>query len=275
MPLFSLFSIWTSRTLSINQNKIQFFHLDYARSQDPFLLLAPHPSMTTGVAKTVFPSIADDEKNMVIFLGNNPPDSYAGYIMKENAKIGENGDMHVKCKRKVIPFSAHPDRQCNCQLINLLKPECVVLVHGDKQNCTGFIKYYLKHHEQAPLFLMPENGKTISFCPASTQVFLSESDHWECMKRRKLEEGVVCRITGRIMEVQKEGDYCDLLESAILDISEEAWKASNPPFFLNYEGIEEKRVKVKWNVQFRKEAITVLNKFSVKWNVLRENTLII
>lgn len=218
--------------------------------------------MMTGVAKSVFPHIAEDERNLIIFLGNNAPDTFAGHIMKENAKFGETNEKWVKCKRKIIPFSAHPDRQCNCKLIETLNPGCVVLVHGDKQNCTGFIKYFIKHHDRAPLLLMPENGKTISYVPESIQVFVSGHDHWEITKRRRLNEEMIGQISGKILKIQKESDFCDWVESCILPMSEEKAKKVMSSTRVECEWVQGKGLKVKWNVQTRDEAIQLMNQCS-------------
>lgn len=55
LPLYSLFSAWTTHPLTIHSDQIKLFRMDYMDNSGPFVLLAAHPSMTSGVAKMVFP----------------------------------------------------------------------------------------------------------------------------------------------------------------------------------------------------------------------------
>lgn len=203
LPLYSLFSAWTTHPLTIHSDQIKLFRMDYMDNSGPFVLLAAHPSMTSGVAKMVFPSLAKNPKNCVIFLGNNSSDTYAGQIMKENAKLNDGKDTPIVCKRKVIPFSAHPDRTTEAELIERSHPQCVVLVHGDKNNCAGFVKHYLKSHTKYPLFLMPENGRSIEFVPEIGRVRVRESDEWRIEKRRRQNDDTVIRIKDGVVEYVK------------------------------------------------------------------------
>lgn len=236
-------------------------------SHEPFLLFASQPNMSSGVAKTVFPSLAEDPRNLVIFLGNSPPDSYASAIIKENAKIGENNEIPIKCKRIIIPFSAHPDRQCNSHLIEAVKPGCVVLVHGDKANCTGFIKYYVKHHKESPLFLMPENGKTITYVPEIIQYWISKEDEWELRKRSRQDKEIIGEVREKIIKIQREGEFVDVVNSVILPISEEEWKGRKNESSVLCEYIKGKGLKIKWKEENQMEAMQLIKQYEKKYSV--------
>ena len=187
--------------------------MDFLNNPGPFVLLAAHPSMTTGVSKAVFPSIAKKPKNCVIFLGNNPSDTFAGQIMKENAKLNDGKDTPILCKRRVIPFSSHPDRTTEAELIRRSSPQCVVLVHGDKNNCTGFVRFYCKSHTKYPLFLMPDNGKTVEFTPEIGRIPVSERDEWQIEKRRRTSDSTVVRIRDGVLEFEPSLKVLEVVES--------------------------------------------------------------
>lgn len=163
LPMYQFFSTWVSGALSIKSESIQQFRTDFLESPNPYILFASSPTMTTGVSRTAFERLAPNPHNTVVFLGQNSPESFVGQMLKEGAKL--NGETPVLCKRIVIPFSAHPDRKTNAKLIERCCPQSVILVHGDKSNCTGFIKYYVNSHKENPLIMMPENGRTISYIP--------------------------------------------------------------------------------------------------------------
>ena len=154
---------------SLQLEGVQQFRVDYLNTiTTPFILFAPSPSMTAGVAKTAFEKLASDAKSTIIFLGHNSNESFIGQMMKDHAKLPSGTP--VQCKRVTIPFSAHPDRKSNVRLIERCQPGCVVLVHGDKNSCAGFVKHYLQTHEEKPLMLMPENGKQIRYTPERYRV---------------------------------------------------------------------------------------------------------
>ena len=171
LPMYQFFSTWVSGTLSSKSETIQQFRTDFLDSPNPFILFASSATMTTGVSRTAFERFATNPLNTVIFLGQNSPESFIGQMLKEGAKL--NGETPVLCNRVVIPFSAHPDRKTNIRLIERSHPQSVVLIHGDKNNCAGFIKYYLTSHKESPLLLMPENGRTVQYIPEAQRVRMS------------------------------------------------------------------------------------------------------
>ena len=132
----------------------------------------------------------------------------------------------------------------------------------------------MKRYSPSPLFFMPENGKTISYSPEKLQVFVSEEEMWEMSKRIKLDEKVIARISGRVLEVQNSRDdcsFCELIETCVIPMSEESWKTKgefisqheNPSpknihcRFLSEEGV----VKIEWNVMAREEVLQFIKKF--------------
>ena len=134
---------------------------------------------------------------MVIFLGQNSPDTLAGQIMNNPAVNLDGKNIPVLCQRKIVPFSAHPDRKANCRLIERTGASCVVLIHGDKANCVGLSKYYSKMHKNGPIFMIPENGKVVTFECRKKRLFMDWKEEFQ-VKRGK-ETSALFR--GDVMEI--------------------------------------------------------------------------
>ena len=211
--------------------------------------------MMSGVSKSIFPTFAKDPKNMVILLGQNSPDSFAGQIMKENAVIGDGNNTPVCCQRKIIPFSAHPDRKANCRLIERVNPSCVVLVHGDKANCLGFSKYYSKRHPNGPLFMIPENGRTVIFRGRKRRLHI----HWKEELQLKRNESMVA-IQDQSMKLQKSGTFLELVDSVIIPMSEKVSKTVPHDPLVHSEYISNRGLRVWWTEANRERALLFLQR---------------
>ena len=230
--------------------------MEFAASEEPFLLFATHPTMTSGVSKAIFPSIAGNPKNMVIFLGQNSPDTLAGQIMNNPAVNVDGKNIPVLCQRKIVPFSAHPDRKANCRLIERTGASCVVLIHGDKANCVGLSKYYSKMHKNGPIFMIPENGKVVTFECRKKRLFMDWKEEFQ-VKRGK-ETSALFR--GDVMEIQKSGRFLELVDSAVIPISEEEWKSISRDNLVESEYVENRGVRVWWTEKTRDRAFHYMHR---------------
>ena len=224
--------------------------MEFAASEEPFLLFATHPTMTSGVSKAIFPSIAGNPKNMMIFLGQNSPDTLAGQIMNNPAVSVDGKNIPVLCQRKIVPFSAHPDRKANCRLIERTGASCVVLIHGDKANCVGLSKYYSKMHKNGPIFMIPENGKVVTFECRKKRLFMDWKEEFQ-VKRGKETPAL---FRGDVMEIQKSGRFLELVDSAVIPISEEEWKSISRDNLVESEYVENRGVRVWWTEKTKDRA---------------------
>jgi hypothetical protein len=116
---------------------------------DPCVILAPSGMMSGGPAVDYFKMMAEDPKNLLIFVGYQSALSLGRKIqngMKEIPVLGEGGMLEtVKVNMRVETvdgFSGHSDRH---QLINFVRnlrpsPERVFTLHGDESKCDDLAK---------------------------------------------------------------------------------------------------------------------------------------
>lgn len=262
LPIYHTFSSWVKDALPLMAETVQQFRLDFLDSSAAFVLFAPSASMTTGVSRTAFERFATDSKNTVIILGQNSPDSFVGQMMKEGAKLPSGAT--VVCRRKIIPFSAHPDRVSNERFIERTRPESVVLVHGDRGNCAGFIKHYLATHENAPLMMMPETGKTVSFTPMTRRVLLPLTQvvamERESAKRRRVTRAIRCE-KGEATVV--EGEVVPLVNRVVVACSPEKAKEMSR-LEAKTEGLAmeyvDGRLKITWEEGLQQKMSSLLSR---------------
>ena len=266
LPIYHTFSSWVRDALPLMAETVQQFRLDFLDSSAAFVLFAPSASMTTGVSRTAFERLATDSKNTVIILGQNSPDSFIGQMMKDGAKLPSGAT--VICRRKIIPFSAHPDRVSNERFIERTHPESVVLVHGDRGNCAGFIKHYLGSHENAPLMMMPETGKTVSFTPMTRRVWMPLTQvvvmGRETAKRRRVTRAIRCEKGEATMV---EGEIVPLVNRVVVACSPEKAKemsraeAKTEGMTVEYE---EGWLRVMWEEGLQQKVLSLLSRL---WGV--------
>ncbi|MEM3690243.1 MAG: MBL fold metallo-hydrolase RNA specificity domain-containing protein, partial [Candidatus Micrarchaeia archaeon] len=111
---------------------------------DPCVILAPSGMLSGGPSVEYFKMMADDPRNLLIFVGYQSALSLGRKIqsgMKEIPVLGEKGMLEtVKVNMRVETidgFSGHSDRN---QLINFIRhmkpnPERIFTLHGDESKC--------------------------------------------------------------------------------------------------------------------------------------------
>lgn len=261
LPFYKLFSTWVTGTISNISSSVQQFRASYLNSPKPFILFASSASMCTGVSKMAFDRLASNPNNTVIFLGQNSPDSFIGQMLQEGATL-ENGTP-VQCKRIVIPFSAHPDRKAGVHLIERTQPQCVVLIHGERSSCAGFIKHYLNSHEDSPLLLMPETGRTIEFDPEGQHIRMSLKHvakiQGDGIKRLCTESIIDCNDGKGIMDNEVVLNMvCTMDIPCPADKWEEIMKQNEIEDDVMDIRYEDGVVKMKWLEGFEEEALSII-----------------
>ncbi len=117
---------------------------DEVLARGPSIILASSGMLNGGMSLEYFKSLADDEKNAVVFVGYNSINSLGRKIQngfKEIAVTREDGKMgplSVKAQVKTIEgFSGHSDRRQLMGFVQSLRPGAkrVYTMHGEEQKC--------------------------------------------------------------------------------------------------------------------------------------------
>ena len=154
------------------------FKLQYVKNQKqdfdyagPCVVLASPGFLTSGVSRTLFERWCDDDRNSVIIAGYTIENTLAHQLAYDKPSEIKCMDGRIKprrCQVEHISFSAHVDYQQNCRFIRAVKPDNIILVHGDK---TGMLrlqsdlerdirKNWVTSHR--PRVMSPYNGQVIS-----------------------------------------------------------------------------------------------------------------
>ncbi|ODS36440.1 MAG: hypothetical protein A7315_14045 [Candidatus Altiarchaeales archaeon WOR_SM1_79] len=113
------------------------------KSKDPCIILATSGMMTGGPVIEYFKNFAEDEKNMLLFVGYQAEGSMGKRIQNGLVEIpidvgGKTKSLNVKMKVETVDgFSGHADRR---QLLGYAKkidpkPKRVLVVHGESEKC--------------------------------------------------------------------------------------------------------------------------------------------
>ncbi|EUB64172.1 Cleavage and polyadenylation specificity factor subunit [Echinococcus granulosus] len=106
-------------------------HLD---DSGPCVVLASPGMMQSGLSRELFENWCTDKRNGVIIAGYCVEGTPAKQILSQPAEVPTmSGQMlPLKCSVEYISFSAHTDYQQTSEFIRELKPNYVVLVHGEQ-----------------------------------------------------------------------------------------------------------------------------------------------
>ncbi|KAL5110809.1 Cleavage and polyadenylation specificity factor subunit 3 [Taenia crassiceps] len=106
-------------------------HLD---DSSPCVVLASPGMMQSGLSRELFENWCTDKRNGVIIAGYCVEGTPAKQILSQPAEVPTmSGQMlPLKCSVEYISFSAHTDYQQTSEFIRELKPNYVVLVHGEQ-----------------------------------------------------------------------------------------------------------------------------------------------
>lgn len=141
-------------------NYTQVKHL-YRTSEikEPAIVICTSGFGHAGASLHLLKDWAEDEKNSVILTsGYLPPDSPLKSA-KEERRFRNNGDtISVKAEIEQIELSGHADQLELIQMVEKLKPERTILVHGDLEQAQALSKEI----EEMTEVWIPEKGETIA-----------------------------------------------------------------------------------------------------------------
>ncbi len=104
----------------------------------PSIILASSGMMVENTLSYTLAKRWFSQKDSAIFTVGYMDDETPGYIIAnarkgDKVQLSENGkEIEVKCEIKNFKFSAHSKREELLEIVNMLNPDNVVLVHGDK-----------------------------------------------------------------------------------------------------------------------------------------------
>ena len=152
-------------TKKIQRQKLPFNYTHikhlYRTSQikEPAVVICTSGFGHAGASLHLLKNWAEDENNSVILTsGYLPPDSPLKSA-KEERRFRNNGDMiSVKAEIEQIELSGHADQLELIQMVEKLKPERTILVHGDLEQAQALFKEI----EEMTEVWIPEKGETIA-----------------------------------------------------------------------------------------------------------------
>ena len=103
---------------------------------DPCVIIATPSTLNKGVSLQAFQKIADDENSLVIIPGmpsiNSLPYNLLHHVYDE-ISIDNAKAVPIKCRFTNLSFTSHTDQRGIVTMIQNLRPENVVIVHGTSQ----------------------------------------------------------------------------------------------------------------------------------------------
>lgn len=131
-------------------NRNQHWHV--VEGVEPCILFATPGNLSTGLSLDVFRKWCGDERNLVVTPGFSFDNTLSSQIV-------DDATVEMKCKTHNMPFSGHADAYGIRKIIRTLRPDAVMLMHGDKKKMEAF-KIVLSNDFRIPVFC-PESGQTI------------------------------------------------------------------------------------------------------------------
>ncbi|EDW59335.1 cleavage and polyadenylation specificity factor 73 [Drosophila novamexicana] len=143
------------RQIAVN-NPFVFRHISNLKGIDhfddigPCVIMASPGMMQSGLSRELFESWCTDPKNGVIIAGYCVEGTLAKTILSEPEEITTLSGQKLPLNMSVdyISFSAHTDYQQTSEFIRMLRPNHVVLVHGE-QNEMSRLKLALQREYEA------------------------------------------------------------------------------------------------------------------------------
>lgn len=145
------------RQIAVN-NPFVFKHISNLKGIDhfddigPSVVMASPGMMQSGLSRELFESWCTDPKNGVIIAGYCVEGTLAKTILSEPEEITTMNGQKLPLNMSVdyISFSAHTDYQQTSEFIRLLKPQHVVLVHGEQNEMNRLKSALTREYENDP-----------------------------------------------------------------------------------------------------------------------------
>lgn len=160
------------RQIAVN-NPFVFKHISNLKGIDhfddigPSVVMASPGMMQSGLSRELFESWCSDPKNGVIIAGYCVEGTLAKTILSEPEDIVTMSGQKLPLNMSVdyISFSAHTDYQQTSEFIRLLKPQHVILVHGEQNEMNRLKSALQREYESQPdaniKFYNPRNTHTV------------------------------------------------------------------------------------------------------------------
>ncbi|KAG5683095.1 hypothetical protein PVAND_012398 [Polypedilum vanderplanki] len=160
------------RQIAVN-NPFVFKHISNLKGIDhfddigPSVVMASPGMMQSGLSRELFESWCSDPKNGVIIAGYCVEGTLAKTILSEPEEITTMNGQKLPLNMSVdyISFSAHTDYQQTSEFIRLLKPQHVVLVHGEQNEMNRLKSALQREYENQPnaniTFYNPRNTHAV------------------------------------------------------------------------------------------------------------------
>lgn len=145
------------RQIAVN-NPFVFKHISNLKGIDhfddigPSVVMASPGMMQSGLSRELFESWCTDPKNGVIIAGYCVEGTLAKTVLSEPEEITTMSGQKLPLNMSVdyISFSAHTDYQQTSEFIRLLKPQHVILVHGEANEMLRLKSALTREYENDP-----------------------------------------------------------------------------------------------------------------------------
>lgn len=160
------------RQIAVN-NPFVFKHISNLKGIDhfedigPCVIMASPGMMQSGLSRELFETWCTDPKNGVIVAGYCVEGTLAKTILSEPEEITSMSGQKLPLNMSVdyISFSAHTDYQQTSEFIRILKPQHVILVHGEQNEMSRLKSALQREYENQPnaniTFYNPRNTHAV------------------------------------------------------------------------------------------------------------------
>jgi len=160
-------------------NPFRFKHIncvktiEYLDENNPAVVFASPGMLQSGLSRNLFEKWCENSQNGVIITGYSVEGTLAKYILGEpnEIKLSNGHNVPLKMAVKNVTFSAHSDFAHTSEFIEKIKPQNIVLVHGEGKEMERLrnelerLKVENKNfREFNPKIFNPKNCQKIEFC---------------------------------------------------------------------------------------------------------------
>lgn len=98
--------------------------------------------------------------------------------------------------------------------------------------------------------MIPENGKVVTFECRKKRLFMDWREEFQAKRGKE----TPAQIRGDTIELQKSGRFLELVDSAVIAVSEEDWKSIPRDNAVEAEYVENRGVRVMWTEKTKDRA---------------------
>jgi predicted metal-dependent RNase len=138
---------------------------ELVEGKDPCMFVAPSGMLKGGWSQWYLAKLAPNPENTVVICGYVDPQTPASELVSGAKEVEvldfvtrERVKVQVNCKVYHVEISRHAMHSELCKFIATVKPETLVLLHGEKENIDKLISSISSYAKRIEV---PENGSTI------------------------------------------------------------------------------------------------------------------